>query len=262
MRVALFLDVDNTLTPSPIQGYFARALGVYDQYLKLEDQFQNETMSSNDFGRELVALFASQRFNSGKAAEVFGSVPLQPWADGLFALQKHEKVHVYLVSNGPSYYITELALKRDVPPQRVCCSQYFFQAPGNVISSCNAVSDQGKAEFVRIAAANYPISIGIGDSPEHDGPFIAQCTFGFLTVRTDSYPHIPSFEHIINLVSKLVKIPDSAESVRRDKVVDLPALPPRDLIKSLTTRSWLTLGTVVAAAFAAGAISGKLKLPF
>jgi 2-hydroxy-3-keto-5-methylthiopentenyl-1-phosphate phosphatase len=163
MRVALFLDVDNTLTPSPIQGYFARALGVYNQYVELEDQFQKETISSADFGRELVALFASQRFNSGKAAEIFGTVPLQPWADGLFALQKNEKIHVYLVSHGPSYYISELADKRDVPHQRVCCSKYFFEAPGSVISSCNAVSELNSCA-TPLPTTRYPLGLGIAQS--------------------------------------------------------------------------------------------------
>ena len=251
MHIALFLDVDDTLTRAPIQSYFAQHLNVNERYRELENGFQNESVTSKEFGDGLVALFASQGFTNDKALASFSQVQLNPWADRLLSLQDQD-VHIFLVSNGPSYYIDELARLRSIPIARVCCSKYFFDAPGSVISSCDARSDQGKATFVQNNAARYDISIGIGDSPQHDGPFIAQCTFGFLTVQTDSYPYVPSFEHIIHLVERLKKKPVLAADGRR--VLDAKGLTIPQLKSALSVGTWIAFFAVVAAAFTAGSI--------
>lgn len=254
MQIALFLDVDGTLTRDPIQSYFAHHMKVDDRYRTLEDGFQNETMTSTEFGHQLVALFASVGFTEEKALAAFSQVELHPWAERLLSLQD-EDVHIFLVSNGPSYYINELARRRSIPRDRVCCSRYFFNSPGSVISGCDAVSDQGKARFVQEQASRYTFSIGIGDSPQHDGPFIAQCTFGFLTVPTDSYLYVPSLEHIISLVARL-KSMQATVGIKRGAFDPLP-MTIKELISSLPVRAWAAFGGLLAATFTAGTFVGR-----
>ena len=53
MKVAIFLDVDNTLTVGYIQEHFAELLKCGDQYRKIENAFQNEEISSAEFGNRL-----------------------------------------------------------------------------------------------------------------------------------------------------------------------------------------------------------------
>jgi HAD superfamily phosphoserine phosphatase-like hydrolase len=254
MQVALFLDIDDTLTRAPIQSFFARHLGVYEQYRELEANFQSQQVSSAEFGQRLVALFAEQKFNRDKAAQIYPEVELQPWSERLLSLQRNG-VDIYFISSGPSYYIEELARRHDVPAGRVLCSKYSFDSPGAVISSCNAVSGPGKAQFVKDLVSKYPISIGIGDHVAHDGPFIVHCTLGFLTVHNDQFPYIPSFEHIINLVSRLTAIESGRHGDAQN--IDLRKLSVPQLLHRFTFGSWLTLAGVLSAAFALGAFVTK-----
>jgi HAD superfamily phosphoserine phosphatase-like hydrolase len=253
MQVAVFLDVDDTLTRAPIQSFFARHLGVYEQYQKLEADFQSQQVSSTEFGQRLVALFAEQKFNRDKAAQIYPQVELQPWSERLLALQKNG-VDIYFISSGPSYYIEELARRHDIPAGRVLCSKYLFDAPGSVISSCNAVSGPGKAQFVKKLVSKYPISIGIGDNVAHDGPFIVHCTFGFLTEHNDQFPYIPSFEHVIDLVSRLTAIESASGDAQN---IDLRKFSVPQLFHRLTFGSWLALAGLLSAAVGVGVFVTK-----
>jgi phosphoserine phosphatase len=254
MQVALFLDIDDTLTKGPIQSFFAKHLGVYEEYRDLEAKFQSQQVASAVFGHDLVSLFAGQQFNRDKATQIYPEVDLQPWSKRLLSLQENG-VDIYFVSSGPSYYIEELARLHDIPKGRVLCSKYYFDAPGFVISSCNAVTGSGKAQFVKGFVSKYPISIGIGDNIAHDGPFIANCTLGFLTIKNDQFPFVPSFEYVIDLVSRLTAIGNARPGARDN--VDLPRLSVPELLQRLTFGSWLTLGTVFAAALAIGGFIAK-----
>lgn len=107
------------------------------------------------------------------------------------------------MSSGPSYYIKRLANEFDIPEKQTCYSQYSFDPRTGVISECDAVSDAGKSDFVKRFAKNYVITIGVGDHPEMDGPFITNCTIGFLIRPSDKYLYLPSFELLINFVNEL-----------------------------------------------------------
>jgi phosphoserine phosphatase len=57
MRIAVFLDVDNTLTEDFIQQQYAQALDCVPEYRQLEAQFERN-LDSQAFGDAIVKLFA------------------------------------------------------------------------------------------------------------------------------------------------------------------------------------------------------------
>ncbi len=203
MRLAVFLDVDNTLTVGFIQRTFAKLLGVESEYCAIEDQFQSETIDSTEFGRQLCRLFASRQFTQEKAASHFADIQPQPWADDLLTMTGIDK---YLVSSGPSYYIDLLAQKHQIPAENCCRSVYKFNNNTRLIESCAAVNSLNKSEFVRRNKEKYDITIGAGDSPLLDGPFLSQVTIPLLTAKSDEYISIPDFQSVILLIDRLSRI--------------------------------------------------------
>lgn len=201
--IALFLDVDDTLTQELIQANYAREIGCYEEYEKIEQEFQSQAITSTEFGEKLIALFAQKEFTDAHAKKYYDNIKKQPWTKDLLTLNEGEKVDIFLVSSGPSYYIERLANEFNIPEEQICYSQYSFDPGTGIISGCDAVSDAGKANFVNIYAKNYVITIGVGDHPELDGPFITNCTIGFLIQPSDKYLYLPSFELLINFVNAL-----------------------------------------------------------
>jgi hypothetical protein len=90
MRIAVFLDVDKTLTKDLIQQEYAKVFGCEPEYLALEAEFQSKR-DSTKFGMELIRLFASQGFTEGKApshtSEAF---------PGYRGLEEVNGIHVHL----------------------------------------------------------------------------------------------------------------------------------------------------------------------
>jgi hypothetical protein len=60
MRIAVFLDVDKTLTEGFIQKEYAKALKCEPKYSDLEQQYQAKSITSETFGKKIIELFAGQ----------------------------------------------------------------------------------------------------------------------------------------------------------------------------------------------------------
>jgi phosphoserine phosphatase len=239
MRIAVFLDVDKTLTKDFIQQEYARVLGCESEYLALETEFQR-TRDSTKFGKELIKLFASRGFTEGRAIDNFGRIVLQEWTDEMLKLPGVDK---YLVSSGPSYYIDALAEKYEIPRESKSCSVYKFDSKTHLIESCAAVSAENKADFVkRIISSQkkpYAITIGVGDSPLMDGPFIAHCTIRLMTVPTDQAIYIPDFNSVILLIRRLSEL-------AKDGVFDPFQLTMPELAREMTTERWIyVIGSLI-----------------
>ncbi len=97
MKVALFLDVDQTLTKNYIQKDFATMLDCVDDYEQIESDFQ-KNQDADEFGTRLISLFREKGFTSGFASENYRNVDRLPWTDRLLRLN----LDIFLVSNGPS----------------------------------------------------------------------------------------------------------------------------------------------------------------
>jgi len=248
MKVALFLDVDRTLTKNYIQHVYAGRLGCEPEYLALEKQFQDKTLNSIQFGDEIIKLFASKGFNSSKSRELFEYVELQPWAEQLLRLD----VDRFLVSSGPSYYIDKLATEFNIPKSNVCRSDYVFDKTTDLIKSCNAVNEQQKAQFVRGKLSAYDISVGIGDNLEFDGPFVSACTIPLMTVPTERYIYVPTFSLAVTLIEKISQLKRAPSDINLEK------MKVGDLLQTMTLKSWSFLIGATGAVFGFGLTLGKL----
>ncbi len=216
MRIAVFLDVDNTLTEDFIQKQYAQALDCVPEYQELESKFEKDT-NSQAFGDAIVKLFASKTFTEKKAKEVYDKVRKQKWTDGLL---KRSDIDKYLVSSGPSYYINELAKEYDIPSENIRCSNYRFsrEAP-YTIDSCEAVNDQNKAGFVEEKKGKYDITIGVGDREKNDGPFLSQVTIPLLRAQTNDYISFSDFQSVNLVLNSLLKVAQA--DVADERLVDL-----------------------------------------
>jgi phosphoserine phosphatase len=224
MRLAVFLDVDNTLTVGFIQRTFAALLGVEAEYCAIEDNFQRQSIGSTEFGKQICKLFASQKFTDKAAEKHFDDIQPQPWTDDLLKLSGIDK---YLVSSGPSYYIDRLAQKYQIPPENRCRSVYKFNETTGLIESCAAVSSLNKSEFVRKNKEKYEITIGVGDSEKLDGPFLSQVTIPLLTAKSDDFISIPDFQSVILLIDRLSRIAD-VDKKYATSIAKLTAKSPYD----------------------------------
>jgi phosphoserine phosphatase len=249
MRIAVFLDVDKTLTIDYIQQAYSKMLGCEGEYLALEAEFQS-TRDSAKFGKELIQLFASRDFTEGQAIDNFGRIALQEWTDRMLSLPGVDK---YLVSSGPSYFIDKLASNYGIPNENTCRSAYCFNSKTHLIESCAAIGSEDKSDFVKKIISQqkepYAITIGVGDSPLMDGPFIAHCTIRLMTVPTDQAIYIPDFNSVILLIRRLSEL-------AKDGVFDPFQLTMPELAKKMTTERWIyvigSLVTIFGAGFAIG----------
>ena len=249
MTIALFVDVDKTLTKNFIQQEFATALNCQSEYKALEDEFQSKQITAIDFGRKIISLFASKNFKEHQAEEIFAKVELQDWTPRSLRLNHIDK---FLVSSGPNYYIDLLASKYLIPPENVCRSQYSFNKSTQIIESCDAISEFDKEDFVYRKSKNYEITIGIGDHPDLDA-FVSRCTIGFLTVQTERHIYIPNFNSAVLLIQRLS---DALGSERRVFPADRMSIP--QVVAALNLHSWALLGGGITVVFGVGAFVGKL----
>jgi HAD superfamily phosphoserine phosphatase-like hydrolase len=249
MKLALFLDVDRTLTREYIQHIYAKELGCESEYQALEKQFQAKKLSSKDFGDAIIKLFAAQKFTAERAKELFEKVELQPWTDELLKFD----VDKFLVSSGPSYYIDQLAYKYEIPKGRVYRSEYEFDPQTKLIKKCKAVNEQQKAQFVRSHRQKYDFTIGIGDNLEFDGPFVSQCTIPLMTIATDRYISVPNFSLAILLLENIVKL------TQETRVVEVDKMTIKQTFNAFSLQSWGVFIAVISAVFALGtALGAKL----
>jgi len=257
MKLAIFLDVDKTITNDYIQHVYAKALGVEAEYLKLEKAFQAGTKNSRVFGAELISLFASKGFSKAKAEEYFSNVVLRPWVEKLFKLQSRG-VAIYFVSSGPNYYIENLGLRHSIPKENILCSDYKFNDVG-VIAQCDAVETLQKAQFVSRELDKYDITLGIGDNAELDGPFVSSCTIAMLTVPADNFIHVANFNSVLVLIENLLKSRVGDES--SVSMEDLKQATIATAFRRLSVGLWLAIATLVLSAFGAGLTLQKAFSP-
>jgi len=182
MSVAIFLDVDNTLTKEYIQEEFSKLLDVHSEYQEIENDFQNEDIDSSEFGNRIIALFRSKGFNYDFAYSNYNKIPKQDYTDKLLSLP----VDIFLVSSGPNFYIDLLADEYNIPHSNILCSEYQFDNDG-LIENCIAVNSNRKANFVLNVKHNYNLTIGVGDNELKDGPFLSNCDIPILTNRSNSF---------------------------------------------------------------------------
>lgn len=247
MKVAVFLDVDKTLTRNFIQQEYAKAMACEPAYQQLEARLGKD-LNFDEFGQEIISLFASKKLNEEQAKGYFHHVALQPWTDVLLGLS----VDIYLVSSGPSYYIDRLAEEYRIPKDHVCRSEYKFSRRDGIIESCNAISPQQKADFVSQNAQRYTITVGVGDSPKFDGPFVAQCTIPLLTVQDNNYLYVPNFNSVVLMVRRLSENIASGPETFEPNRLTIP-----QLFRSLTVGGWVLLGSGFLAAGGVGAWAVK-----
>ncbi len=238
MRVAIFLDVDKTLTRRNIQHDFAAAMNCEKEYLGIEGRFQSRAITSKQFGEEIIELFASKGFTRDKAESLYQYVTLESWADKILSM----KIDKFLVSSGPSYYIDRLAEKYRIEKDRVLCSDYQFSERTNLIASCDAVGNQQKDAFVKKQLENYDVTIGIGDSPQYD-TFLSHCTIPLLTTQTEEYLYLPNFGLAISLTERITSLSGATGSF------DIGSRELISLAKRLTVDSVIMLLGILAAVF-------------
>lgn len=211
VSIALFLDVDNTLTDGNIQATYARLLDCSDEYLAIERPFQADELSTEEFGQEITRIFSEHDFTESVATEAWQKVPVKRWTDRLLRLP----VHIYFVSSGPSYFIRPFAENYGIPSDNVLCSDYAFDAKGRLLGCAAPVGRKTKRQFVQRFASRHSLSVGVGDSPIQDGPFLDVCDIPMLIRRggdrpspvADEYFQIPGFEPIHAFVSSLCDRP-------------------------------------------------------
>jgi phosphoserine phosphatase len=201
-KPGLFLDVDNTLTNGFIQEQFARLLGAHAEYQQLEDQYQRDQISSAMFGNKIINLFNERGFNKKFAEDNYSKIEQANWADTLLSLA--DRVTIYLVSSGPSYYILPFGVEHGIAPSNILCSQYSFDTSGK-LANCKSVNDDTKASFVRKHKGKHSITVGVGDQPKKDGLFISNCDISILTAKDPNFLYVDSLEVVNRLMEKLCR---------------------------------------------------------
>jgi len=202
--IAVFCDVDDVLTDVPINVQLAVMLGVESQLKRIEDTFF-ENGSTAEFNRDFIPLFRGAGFNRTKAEECFSRVQLRNRASELLLLKG---VDTYLVSSGPSYYIDILANTHSIDIETRCKhSRYEFEDDGTLSSTrYTAVGDSAKKAFVRNSAREYKLTVGIGNNPLLDGPFLALCTIPILVGRLEKgFLCVNELDPVIDLITGLTE---------------------------------------------------------
>jgi phosphoserine phosphatase len=259
MKIALFLDVDKTLTRDFIQHIYAKALGVEAEYQELEDEFQlglnadkakaKNGISSAEFGTGLSKLFAAKRFTRAKAEDLFHNVDLWEHVDDIFKWQD-KGIAIYLVSSGPNYYIDILARRNGIPPEKTKSSTYYFRESDGVIYKCNSVNAQDKHDFVQREIKKYDLTIGIGDSDQHD-TFVSLCTISMYTTMQKDYIHLTQFSAVSRMLEKLLEQTGPSDTGMLDadtwKKISL-----KDAFGRLSAGLWVVIVGLIIASFTFG----------
>jgi nucleoside phosphorylase/phosphoserine phosphatase len=204
--IGIFLDVDKTLTLDIIQREYAKELGCQADFDDIEKEWQEGLADADRFNERLIPLFSRHGLTKRLANEIAQRLPLQPWAERVLSLP----LPIYLVSSGPDYYIRELASRFNIPAGNALCSEYLFDAETGLICGCNPVSPQTKSLFTQQMAVRHIVSLGVGDHPRDDGPFLSKVTLPILTrergsasLRSDTFVTAPNHQAIFNLVQQL-----------------------------------------------------------
>ena len=198
MSIGLFLDVDITLTTGFIQRSVAAELGALDAYFALEAEFQVGKIFSAEFGKSLISLFNDAGFEKLDLERLQEIVPLNPWTKHVLSIP----VTKYLVSSGPSYYIRPFAARFGIPDTNIICSEYVLSPSGSLVE-CRAIAAVHKKEFVTQKKGEHLITVGVGDHPAHDGPFVTECDVPILTVPAPGYLFLDDLSALSSMMSRM-----------------------------------------------------------
>ena len=229
-RVAVFLDVDRTLTLDLIQRTFASELRCSEQYEQIEREYQEgggDRQASQEFGDKLVALFREKQFTEGHVTAIFPKIRLREGAETLLKLPNVDK---FFVSSGPSYYIRELALRFGVPAENVCCSVYEFDG---IITRCvGPVFNTEKREFVEQHKRGYDVTIGVGDSVQEDRDFVTRCTIPVLFNENDpDCTRVSSLRPIAGFVREIASVLGTPTAAQPQENLVEPALKGHSIVE-------------------------------
>lgn len=210
MTIGLFLDVDNTLTKGFIQHYYAKMVCVEEEYKQLEESYESDRITSEQFGDSMIKLFNQTQFSKDYAAERWHEIKLKEHAEPLLQSQS-STIKIYLVSSGPSYYVKKLAQKYEIPEEHTLCSEYVFGENGK-LRQCHAVTPNRKFAFRSERARGHDLTIGVGDDELHDS-FLHACDIGLLIPKSggdgrklsDNHFWAPRLSLVLDLVRKLDK---------------------------------------------------------
>ena len=142
------------------------------------------------------------------------------FAPELLNLPQVRPVDVHLVSSGPSYFVNHLVQLYPHLRDHVIDSTYTFDPVTHLIAECDAVSAVDKRDFVAGRTAQYRMSVGLGDDPQFDGPFLDECTVPLLLAVepiTDApYPQIESLSPFLRLVDDLIRSGGALDTLGAD----------------------------------------------
>jgi hypothetical protein len=224
MKIGLFLDIDNTLTLSFVQKQYAQALGAQVPYHDLEARFQAGALDEDTFGAEIVAIFAAHGLTEERAGAIARDVRLRELAPELLALPQVRPVDVHLVSSGPSYFVNHLVRLYPHLRDHVIDSTYTFDPVTHLIAECDAVSAGDKRDFVAGRTAQYRMSVGLGDDPRFDGPFLEECTVPLLLavepIPEAPYPQVEGLGPLLRLVDDLIRSGSALDALGGDNTED------------------------------------------
>lgn len=200
MSIGLFLDVDDVLTQESINIQLARLLCVEKELQEIESKFHNNIVGNDDFNKVLIPLFQSKKLTQNFIIDNFNNFRMRIYHEELLKICDD----VHLLSSGPSYFIDILAQKLSIPSNRILCSKYIFDEHG-IISHCTRpVTSNMKADFVRRASKNFDLTIGVGNNPEQDTPFLSNCDIKILMGEfRDGYIGVRDFGTLIHLINAL-----------------------------------------------------------
>jgi predicted nucleotide-binding protein/phosphoserine phosphatase len=180
LRIALFLDIDDALTMEPVLCTYARKLGCYKEYLRLNKIYKRTNLGRAQFNQKFVPLFKKHGFNKERAIEFYQDVKMHGGAEQLLGWKGGD---VFLVTNGPDFYAYRLAEVYGIPSSRVYCTPYTFDRHG-LIDRYRDPEKSKKGSFVdhMIQRGGYDITIGLGDNPDNDSEFLGHCSVRILHV--------------------------------------------------------------------------------
>jgi hypothetical protein len=96
----------------------------------------------------------------------------------------------------------------------------------------------------------YDVTIGVGDDPVGDGPFVGACTIPMLLEPHAGFLHIANFNSVTLLIDKLLKAGVGIESLSVDK---LKGMTLSQSYKAFSLGVWATFLSALLGAGAIGA---------
>jgi phosphoserine phosphatase len=194
--------VDGVLTDVPVNMQLATLFRIEKQLELIEDKFYKDG-DTDAFNRAFSPLFRSAGFTETTAKDVFDQVELRNRAVDLLDVQGAD---LYLVSSGPSYYLDILANTHHLDIDTRCkYSRYSFGIDGTLSSvRYVAVGEAAKKTFVRSNVDRYALTVGIGNSVQLDGAFLALCTIPILVGSlAKGFLCVKELDPVIDMISAL-----------------------------------------------------------